>query len=73
MVKASIQQIKNNTLYFLKIWCGPRAPSVACRAHLCYKTDFLFAKSWGPKFFQMYYCEYLMNILCKYEKKKEEN
>ena len=37
--------------------------------HLCYKTDFLFAKSGGPEITYVYYSEYSMNILCKYEKK----
>ena len=30
--------------------------------------DFLFAKSRGPQSY-LYYSEYLMNILCKYENK----
>ena len=36
------------------------------------KQTFYLQKVEALKFFQMYYCEYLMNILCKYEKKKKK-
>ena len=40
--------------------------------HPCYKMDFLFAKISGhPKVLSLYYSDYTVNLLCKYQRKSK--